>query len=334
MSLSLSDLTQSHPDLAARVAEEAERVEAELLRQVDSQVRLVADVGKHTLRSGGKRLRPAFVALSALSCSHDYDVERATRLGACMELIHMATLIHDDVIDNAGTRRGRPTAGAVFGNTGSILSGDVLLAKAMKMLSVDEDMDIVRAVSDAVVEMAEGEVREVETRGDFDLSEEAHLGILRMKTASFIQCCCEIGALMVHASPERRLALREYGGHIGMAFQIADDLLDYRGDQDRTGKPPGTDFREGCATLPLILLRHRLSAAESEVTRQRFGNGVTDDEIRMICGWMESRGAFAAAQSAAERHADLAVAALGPLNDGSSVEVLRGVANYVVRRQT
>jgi octaprenyl-diphosphate synthase len=331
----LMDLSNGRirPELLAQVAEEVVLVEAELDRQMHSQVDMVKNVSHHTLDAGGKRLRPAFVALSAKATGIPYDEERSRKIGACMEMIHMATLIHDDVIDNSATRRGKETASAVYGNTGSILAGDVLLAKAMRILAEDGDLAIIRTTSHSVVEMAEGEVRELETRLQFDLAEEAHLEILRLKTASFIQCCCEVGALIAGASPAIQQALHDYGHHVGMAFQIVDDLLDYRGDKAKTGKPLATDFREGQATLPLIYLKEKLSTQEASVARQKFGSGVTDDEIRMISDWMATRGSFDQAELLAVDHIRQALEALAKLPETPSRDLLETVAHYVIRRE-
>lgn len=319
-------------ELLEQVAADVQDVEEELQLQTASRVELVEQVSRHTLEAGGKRLRPAFVSLSAKATGLPYDRTRTTKLGACMEMIHMATLIHDDVIDNADTRRGIETAGARYGNTSSILSGDALLAKSMVILALDGDLEIIRNVSQSVVEMAEGEVRELATRYDFDLAEDEHLEVLRMKTAAFIQSCCEVGAIVAGAPDEQREALKNYGYHIGMAFQIIDDLLDYRGDQEQTGKPQATDFREGCATLPLIYLRPLLSDNEREVARRKFGNGVTDDELLMISEWMKVRGAYAKAQQTAADHVAKAIAELEKLPDSSARHMLRAAAEFVAAR--
>jgi len=319
-------------DLLAEMSNAVGQVEVVLDSLVASRVRTVESVGRHTLEAGGKRLRPAFVILAARSTGRPFDAERAARLGACLELVHMATLIHDDVIDHASARRGRPTAASVFGNTGSILSGDVMLARSMAVLADDGDLEIIRAVARSVVEMAEGEAREVETRGSFDLSEADHREILRMKTAAFVECCCQVGALTAEA-PEHALALATYGHHVGMAFQIADDLLDYRGLTEKTGKPQATDFREGCATLPLIYLRETLSEEELRFTRRKFGNGVTDDEVHMIGQWMDSRGAYDRAEAAALAETTAALDALNSLPASSAREILAAVVHFVVNRQ-
>lgn len=330
--LSIATKSRVSHDLLEAIAEEIALVEGELQNQLCSQVELVQNVGKHTLKAGGKRLRPALVTLAARSTGLPFDAERTRKLGACMEMIHMATLIHDDVVDNSATRRGRPTASVEFGNTASILSGDVLLAKAMLILAQDGDLEIIRCVSEAVVDLAEGEVKELELRGEFDLSEESHFEVLKLKTATFIAACCEVGAIVAGAKAAETAALRAYGYHIGMAFQIVDDLLDYRGDKARTGKPIATDFREGQATLPLIFLRERLSEAEASIARRKFGGTVNDDEVRMVADWMDTRGAFAKAEERARAHIREAIDALSPLPKGDAQELLGSVADYVFRR--
>jgi octaprenyl-diphosphate synthase len=323
-----------NPAALDEIGTEISAVELELTRQVRSQVQLVSTIGAHVLQSGGKRLRPAFLSLSAKAISSSFEPARAHKLAACMEMIHMATLIHDDVIDHAATRRGRPTANSEFGNTASILTGDVLLSKAMSILAQDGDIEIICAVSSAVVELAEGEVRELECRNRFDLDETEHFEILRMKTASFIQCCCEVGARLAGAPDEWRDALGAYGHHIGLAFQIADDLLDYTGDKKQTGKPVATDFREGCATLPLIYLLPSLNDSERIHTEQKFGNGVTEDEIKLICHWMEVRGALDKARETAQRQVDIAKESLNRLPESPSVDLLTAAADFVVMRRS
>lgn len=317
--------------LAALFAEIGE-VEKVLADQVCSEVDLVSNVGSHTLKAGGKRLRPALVVVAAKATGLPFDAERARLLGACMEMIHMATLIHDDVVDHAATRRGVSTASSVYGNTASILSGDVLLAKAMAILARDGDLRIIRRVSEAVVDLAEGEVQELETRGNFALTETEHFEILRRKTATFIQCCCEVGGFVAGAPDDVVDALGRFGYGIGMAFQVVDDLLDYTGEQARTGKPFATDFREGCATLPLILLRSRLTAEEEESVRHWFGNGATEDDIRQAVQWMDQRGALADARGVAKAQIDSAVAALSALPESSDRSLLQAVAEFVLSR--
>mgnify|MGYP001809651565 FL=1 len=321
-------------DLMLELGGAVMEVEAELRAQVASQVSLVADVGALTLHAGGKRLRPALVYLSALATGLSVDKSRLVRLGACMEMIHMATLIHDDVIDDAATRRGAPTAFSQYGTTASILGGDVLLAKAMALLAADGDLAIIRSVSSAVVELAEGEVRELELRGQFDLTTDDHMSVLQMKTASFIECCCRVGAMAAGADKEITEALSAFGHHLGMAFQIVDDVLDFQGDSAKTGKPLATDFREGQATLPLLLLLPLLNADERAFTEHKFGNGSTEADLAQIVRWMHDRGSLSEAQAMATSHIKQAERSLCALPDSAAASVMASVARFVIARES
>lgn len=320
------------PEALTEIAHEIAQVEVLLQKAMGSRVDMVETVCTHTLSAGGKRLRPALVTLAARATGLPFDAERARKLGACMEMIHMATLIHDDVIDGAASRRGKPTASAIYGCTAAILSGDVLLAKAMAILAADGDIAIIRMVSDAVVELAEGEVAELETRGRLDLSEAEHFSILRMKTASFIEACCRTGAKVAGASIEVEDSLGCFGHHIGIAFQLVDDLLDYQGQHERTGKPRATDFHEACPTLPLIALLSHLSDDESKWIRGAFGAGDAQD-VERVAGLMESRGAFQVAESAADEAVSRAREALSELPESSHRDVLLAVAQFVRSRK-
>src|SRR5579871_1896917 len=233
------------PDLMA--------VEALLEREITSEVRQVYALCGHVLSAGGKRLRPAMVALSARAVNPDPDPERLTRIAASVELVHMATLVHDDVVDNTATRRGKPTANAVFGNGVAVLTGDFLLARAMRILAIDGDLRVIRTVSEITIEMSEGEVMELLATGDAKIAPDRYFEILRKKTAVFVEGCCRCGAILAGSDAGQEAALAEYGYRLGMAFQIADDLLDYTGDPLITGKPRGSDLKDGRATLPLLL---------------------------------------------------------------------------------
>jgi octaprenyl-diphosphate synthase len=324
---------QIDPASLVDTAEFIAQVEGELKQQVSSQIELVEGVGRITLEGGGKRLRPALVFLAATATGKPFQIDRAIKLGTAMELIHMATLIHDDVIDDATLRRGKPTAFSQYGITPSILGGDVLLAKAMQILAEDGDLNIIRTVSQAVVELAEGEVEEIALRGQLDLSIDSHLRVLRMKTASFIECCCRVGALLADAPTNQLHALCQYGHHLGMAFQIVDDVLDFRGEPSTTGKPRATDFREGQATLPLLYLLPELNADEQQFIGTKFGNGSTDAEIEQIITWMEERNALAQADQDAREHASAARQSLKLLPVTDQKILLSAVAQGVTNRK-
>ena len=329
-----SSVKASVPALAIdKVAVLLGQVERELEQETRSVVTAVEGVGSSTLGAGGKRLRPALAIVSALATGLPFDETRIVRLGASLELIHMATLIHDDVIDESRTRRGRPTAASLFGNTTAILSGDVLLAKAMRALAIDGDIRVIRSVSQSVVTLAEGEVRELEVRGKFELDEREHREILSMKTSSLIECCCRVGAMVARAPQTLEDALAAYGHHLGLAFQLADDLLDFCGEPSKTGKPLGTDFREGQATLPLIHLRPSLTETEARFVSDKFGNGVTDLEVEEICGWMRDRGALEQVRLAARTESRLAQDALTDLPRSPYSELLHSVTQFVTERE-
>ncbi len=320
------------PEVFQEIGAEIIRVEEVLHAAMKSQVGLVANVGLHTLAAGGKRLRPALVVLAARACGLEFEPERARKIGVAMEMIHMATLIHDDVIDHAATRRGRPTAATEFGNTASILSGDVLLSKAMAILCRDGDIRIIRTVSEAVVELAEGEVAELATRGNFELTAEEHFRILRLKTASFIEACCQVGGMIAGADEATIAALGVYGHHLGITFQLVDDLLDYTGDHKKTGKPKATDFCEGCATLPLILFNSLASDEDRLFIQDRFGQ-VSTEEIDDIVGKMRECGALDQGKLRAESEGKMAVSSLVGLPDSVEKEFLQGVVRFVLDRE-
>ncbi len=319
-------------EVLARLSEEIALGENELREQLCSEVDLVQSIGLHTLNAGGKRLRPALVTLSAAATGNDYDANRTRRLGTCMELIHMATLVHDDVIDEAKTRRGVPTAASVFGNTAAILSGDVMLAKAMRILALDGDLEIIQRVSSVVVDLAEGETLELSHRGNLYLSKEEYFEVLRRKTATFIECCCAVGAMAAKAEDFKGHALESFGLSIGMAFQIADDLLDYCGDSKSTGKPKLADFQEGCATLPLIELIEKSDSPKTDELAGHFGKALTELEGQKIYNLISQSGAFRSAEVEAMKFVTEAKDALNQLPNSPEVDVLRSVSDFVILR--
>lgn len=311
---------------------EIQAVEKVLAEAVCSQVPMVQQVGALTLEAGGKRLRPALVSLAAMATGLAYNPERTRRLGSCMELIHMATLIHDDVVDHATLRRGRPTAAHLFGNTASILSGDVLLAKAMCILADDGDLEIIRRVSRIVVDLAEGEVAECTSRGRLDLTEDEHFEILRRKTATFIEACCAVGGMCAGADASTIVALSTYGFHLGLAFQIVDDLLDYRGKSETLGKAALTDFREGCATLPLIRLMAACTDAERDAIATSFGDCDAEDDLSFVHDAMLRYGIFDSIETELQKHMQGALAPVEHLEGSGAKELLLAVTQFVHHR--
>ncbi|HKW00201.1 MAG TPA: polyprenyl synthetase family protein [Vicinamibacterales bacterium] len=252
--------TASVPDLSQilePVRDQLTRVEREFARHLESRVDVIPQMGKYIQMSGGKRVRPAVLLLAARLCG--YTGDRDVLNAAVVEFIHTATLVHDDIIDGAETRRGRLAAHSRWGSDVTVLLGDYLYIRSMAMALTQDTLDIVRLLCDCTLKMIEGELYQLTKTGDVNLTEDEHFEIIRRKTAHLFAGCAEIGGLLGNCTPEQRVALREYGFNLGIAFQMVDDVLDYTADAAALGKPIGGDLREGKLTLPIILLLQRAS---------------------------------------------------------------------------
>ena len=234
------------------VREDLEAVEREFARQVQSQVHVIPEIGNYLLKSGGKRVRPAVLLMSARLCG--YSGPRAIMNAAVVEFIHTATLVHDDIIDDADVRRGRKAVHSQWGNDVTVLAGDFLYIKSMAMALTQDTLDIVRLLCDVTLRMIEGELYQLTKNGVVDLSEDEHFEIIRRKTAYLFGGCAQIGGMLGEVGAEKEQALREYGFSLGTMFQLVDDLLDFTGAAEALGKPIGGDLREGKITLPIIHL--------------------------------------------------------------------------------
>ena len=237
------------------VRSDLEAVEREFARQVQSQVHVIPEIGNYLLKSGGKRVRPAVLLMSARLCG--YTGPRAILNAAVVEFIHTATLVHDDIIDDADVRRGRKAVHSQWGNDVTVLAGDFLYIKSMAMALTQDSLEIVRLLCDVTLRMIEGELYQLTKTGDVDITEEEHFEIIRRKTAYLFGGCAQIGGMLGEVGAEKEQALREYGFSLGIMFQLVDDLLDFTGAAEALGKPVGADLRDGKVTLPLIhLLEH------------------------------------------------------------------------------
>lgn len=225
-------------------------LEGELLSVIHSQEELITDISKHLVKAGGKRLRPALYLVCARSKCN--DLKTIMPMALAIELIHMATLVHDDVIDDASTRRGRPTANACWGNYQSVLTGDFLFAKAFSVVALQVEKAMLKVLTDVMCSMCEGEIIQDKESFNPDQSEEQYLARIAKKTADFIAASCELGAMAAGLPADDVEALRKYGYSIGMAFQITDDILDVTASSEQIGKPAGNDLRQGIVTLPVI----------------------------------------------------------------------------------
>lgn len=315
------------------VWEEIEAVEQCLSMSVLSKVPAIFQISDHLLSAGGKRLRPALVALCAKAIGNHYDLDQVIKVGTAVELIHMATLVHDDVIDQTGVRRGRSTANSSWGNKISVLSGDHMLSKAFCMLSSDIHSGILQTLSSMTVTMSESEVLQAVCEGNLDLWREHYFDIVRGKTAGFFASCCKSGGIIGGAEQELQESLYSYGMHLGVAFQITDDILDIAGSPSKTGKSIGADIREGKYTLPLLLTIDNASGPTRDSLMDILGNAnISEEDMALVRGAAERTGAIRMAMDTAAVNSAHAVKALATIPEGAVKEALSSLAVGVVGR--
>jgi len=325
----------SAPDLARifePVRDELARVEREFARHLESRVELIPQMGKYLQMSGGKRVRPAVLLMAARLCG--YAGDRGVLNAAVVEFIHTATLVHDDIIDDADTRRGRLTAHSRWGSDVTVLLGDYLYIRSMAMALTQDTLEVVRLLCDVTLRMIEGELHQLTKTGDVAITEEEHFEIIRRKTAYLFSGCAEIGGLLGTTTPEERAALRDYGFDLGIAFQIVDDVLDYVADEAALGKPIGGDLREGKVTLPVILLLQRGGAEALDLVQRVVTDAqVSPEQWRAIKDLLASHGAIDAAFERAVRHGERAKARLaGAFPASAERDGLLSLVDYVLSR--
>ena len=282
-------------------------VDAVIRTRLHSDVALVQQVAEYIINAGGKRLRPSLVLLSAGALG--YRGTHHHELAAIVELIHTSTLLHDDVVDESDLRRGRETANALFGNAASVLVGDFLYSRTFQMMVDVGDMRVMRVLSDATNVIAEGEVLQLMNCHDADVDEARYLQVIRYKTAKLFEAAAQIGAIIGGASVEVEQRLAEYGMHLGTAFQLIDDVLDYSGAEVETGKHLGDDLAEGKPTLPLIYVMQHGSAEQAACVRQAIESGGRDD-FQAVLAAIRATGALEHAKKQAKAEADLAANAI------------------------
>ena len=315
--------------LKASIGADMARVDAVLRESLSSEVVLIRQIAEYIVASGGKRLRPALVLLAAKACG-DPEGHRHT-LAAVVEMIHTATLLHDDVVDESTQRRGRATANATFGNAASVLVGDFLYSRAFQMMVATGRMRVLEILSDATNVIAEGEVLQLMHAGDATLDEDGYVDVIRRKTAKLFEASARLGPVLAGAPAAIEEALAGYGMHLGTAFQLVDDVLDYSGDADTIGKSLGDDLAEGKPTLPLIRVLRAGGDAERDVVRRAIVDGGRDDFPAVIAA-IRATGALDYARAAAQREAQAAIAALSPIPDSSAKQSLLELASFSVTR--
>lgn len=313
------------------VRRDLERVYAELDRIVRSDFPPIVDVSAHLLRMKGKMFRPTLLLLSAKAS--ECLGEPKTALAATVELIHVATLVHDDSVDHSALRRGQPTVNALFSHQIAVIMGDYLYSRAIVELVRLGDLEALRVMSRVTNEMTVGEMRELEAHDVLDYPESAYDALIRAKTASLLAGACEVGA--IDGAPAHREALRRYGLHLGMAFQITDDVLDYTGTESVTGKPSGLDLREHKITLPLIAALPRMSEAERGVVQTLMADLTPSDElVARVVALVRERGGVEVARERAADYAARAEVELAALPESPTRDALVDCLTYAIERRS
>ena len=316
-------------DVYNLVAADRQAVDELIKQRLHSEVVLINQIGHYIVNSGGKRMRPVLLLLT--SRAFGYEGSAHLELAAVVEFIHTATLLHDDVVDASDMRRGMETANNVWGNEASVLVGDFLYSRAFQMMVGVHNMRVMEILSEATNTIAEGEVKQLLNVHNADLDEAGYLDVIRSKTAKLFESSAQLGAVLTGRNEEEERAMAAYGMHLGIAFQLIDDALDYSASSEELGKNIGDDLAEGKPTLPLIHVINHGTPEQAALVREALEQGGRDriDEIQQA---IESAGAIAYTARSAQAEAEKAVAALSVLPDSPYKEALTTLANFAAQR--
>ncbi len=317
--------------LQALVAEDLIKVNKVIVDRMDSKVPLIPELAGHIVASGGKRLRPLMTLASARMCG--YSGERHIQLAACVEFIHTATLLHDDVVDESDLRRGNATANALWGNQASVLVGDFLFSRAFQLMVRDGSLRVLDILSTASAVIAEGEVLQLVTTNDTSTSEDAYLEVISSKTAALFEAACRIGAVVADRPKAEEEALVSYGRNIGVTFQLIDDVLDYSAKQATLGKTVGDDFREGKITLPIILAFRRGDEAERAFWNRTMADTEQNDgDLEHAMSLLEKHDALSDTVERARHYGSKARDALGIFGQSDEKQAMIDVIDFCIER--
>lgn len=317
--------------LSTKLADDMQSVNAAIMAHMNSPVALIHQLASYLIAGGGKRIRP----LLTLASAHIYkgDIKRAHLLAAAVEFIHTATLLHDDVVDESTQRRGRDTANLVFGNQASVLVGDFLFSRAFQLMVKDGSLDVLRVLSDASAIIAQGEVMQLAAANNIQTTMDQYLEIIKAKTAALFAAACEVGPMIANAAPEQAAALAAYGLNLGIAFQIADDALDYNSTREKIGKTIGDDFREGKMTAPVIYAIENAAPEEKKFWQRTFADkNQTDKDLQTALDIFAKHNAMEKTMQLARSYAGLAKQALIDAPDHEIKALLLEIADYTVTR--
>ena len=328
----INDLSQ----ILAPIAPDFKALDEVIRVKLASKVALIDQISTYIIQAGGKRVRPALLMLVAKALAHGKTAPYALEMAAVVEFIHTATLLHDDVVDESTLRRGRETANAAFGNAASVLVGDFLYSRAFQMMVIPNDLRVMEILSDATNTIAEGEVLQLLNMNDPEVDEASYLQVIRYKTAKLFEASTELGAILANASDKNRAQAAAFGRHIGTAFQLMDDLLDYTANAAQMGKNAGDDLREGKPTLPLIFLLEHGTPEERLLVRAAIeqNQDLPNDVFAQILQSVQSSGALEYTQAAAKREADLALNCIQDFPENEATSALRVLCEYSLARQT
>ena len=318
--------------LTAMLEPELHATNRAIVARMDSPVALIPQLAAHLVAAGGKRLRPLLTLASAKLCG--YEGERQVQLAACVEFIHTATLLHDDVVDESVLRRGYASANAVFGNKASVLVGDFLFARAFQLMVEDGSLDVLRILSAAAATIAEGEVLQLTTQNDLNTTEQKYFDVIRGKTAALFAAACEVGGVISNRPAVQCAALAQFGLDLGMAFQLVDDALDYSADESELGKTVGDDFREGKLTYPVLLAIADADSDELAFWARAIGAGEqTGADLGTALTLMKKYDATSRSLLRAGAFIESACAALDVFPASPIREALMDVARYTAARR-
>jgi len=323
-------LTAKH--IFSVIAADLTQVEAEFERQARSNVQVIAYLADYLRESGGKRVRPALTILSNYAVGGDGSRYNSIRMATVMEFLHTATLVHDDIIDSADTRRNRPTVNALYGNETAVLMGDWLYMSAFETSLAERSLPILDILTRVTRKMTEGELLQLTTLGHTDVSEQHYLDIIQRKTAFLFSACCEVGAILGGASETEQTALANYGMNLGMAFQLTDDLLDFTSTDDALGKSAGVDLLGGKVTLPLIYLMATDASARAMVQTVMTEGAYQTVARRELLEAVKGVGALDRARARGDEYAAAAQTALNDLPSSEFRDSLRSIPAYVLDR--
>ncbi|OUW73556.1 MAG: octaprenyl-diphosphate synthase [Pelagibacteraceae bacterium TMED216] len=327
-----NSVSSSYLDLRNLVKIKLNKVEDLIENKLESKVDLIQKMTKHHLNSGGKRLR-AMLTLGSSKLSGYEQGDRDTNLASCVELIHAATLLHDDVIDESVLRRGNKTTNSIWGNQSSILTGDYLLSRCFEIMVEDGDLEILKLLSSTSSKIAQGEVLQLQHKGEADLLEETYIKIINLKTAALFSAATKTGACLGILENKKKEALASYGKNLGLAFQIADDSLDYFAKEKLFGKEIGKDFYEGKTTLPIIIIFQRANKTEREFLKEIFRKEKrTEKNFYEVLNLISKYKAVEESLKRAEYFVNVSRDALGIFNDSKEREILQNLSNFSLNR--